>query len=177
MRKIENVLSIVAILITVATVAALTGCAGSTQVTSVTAATASAVEAPADTAPTPVEVDALLEEYDTDGDGWAWIPPNEPRVVVGNPHHAFSSEEVEVEGSIVRLELTGETVRLADGRIARIERLAGGSVSCTVGQIDCSWDAPENSAVDSGRQVTPSGVVLTLPEPAASRIRTALAAR
>jgi len=160
-------------LFVIAAFVSLTGCASSTQV-----ATATAVDV-ADTTDdlTDQQVQELLAAHDTDSDGWAYIPPAGPRVIVGNAHLVFSSEEIRIEGRVVEVTYTSETVRLADGRTLRVERLAGGSVQCTVGNTDCGWTAPRGAAIDSGRLVVPGGVILTLPEPAASSLRTALATR
>ncbi|MEA3248979.1 MAG: hypothetical protein U9Q03_01325 [Patescibacteria group bacterium] len=159
---------------------AVTGCATTAQVTSVTAAdipTSTPVLVEAEQEITDQQVAELLAEYDDDGDGWAYVPPVGPRVIAGNAHLVVDSEEVEVEGRVVSRALTGETVRLADGRTVEVERLAGGSVRCSVDDVDCSWAAPEGAAVDAGRQVVPEGLVLTLPEPVASSLRDALVQR
>jgi len=157
----------------------LTGCAASTQVTPVTAV--ARIADPAALAESGVEltdqqVEQLLASYDGNGDGWAYVPPFGPRVVVGNAHLVYESQYVVLEGRVVA-RITGETIRLTDGRVVTIERLAGGSVRCSVGNVDCSWSAPRGAAIDSGRQMTPNGIMLQLPEPAATALRDAVASR
>lgn len=170
-------------MIVIAVLFATTGCATQAQITTATAADVVEADAPTATSEVPVtdeEVIALLQEYDHDGDGWAYVPPADAAPALGNGTILVPNDEIDLEGTVVANDDDVIEVRLTDGRRVRVATLSDGSVAWHIVGTGVStglWRAPENSSLEYSRGVDSRGVSLSLPAPAVHALERDLAAR